>query len=242
MKLSKLALVALQGISAFAMSSVLVPGTSHAFNTAIPHDQVRAIPTGGEAYMYTFQPKLSVYGGCVPFPAVQSDGHWNAGLESTGSANGGCSSNGGQIYSRVAVVGGYCGVMYSWYFPKDGNVFSGHRHDWENIVVWLSSCSSTATIKAISYSAHGGYSTVKQGSLDLDGGTHPKVKYYQNGVYNFSLAPNRDAGGMHPLIAWGRLSVAARDSLQNANFGKANVPFKDGGNFTNNMNAARSQF
>ena len=41
-------------------------------------------------------------------------------------------------------------------------------------------------------------------------------------------------GGQQPLIAWESLPTAARNALQNTDFGSANVPFKDG-NFESNL-------
>lgn len=39
------------------------------------------------------------------------------------------------------------------------------------------------------------------------------------------------------MVDWAALPVLARDALQTAGFGKANVPFKDG-NFAANMDKA----
>ena len=46
--------------------------------------------------------------------------------------------------------------MYSWYMPKDSPSSGlGHRHEWENVVVWLSGQSESATLRGVAISAHG---------------------------------------------------------------------------------------
>jgi hypothetical protein len=46
-----------------------------------------------------------------------------------------------------------------------------------------------------------------------------------------------EQGGQQPLIAWESLPTAARDALQNTDFGSATVPFKDS-TFAGNIAAA----
>jgi Necrosis inducing protein (NPP1) len=210
----------------------------------MPHNRVVPFGDAADPFEVRYQPRLKVNGGCVPFPAVQADGRWSGGLESTGSESGGCSSNRGQVYVRHKEYPGRgCAVMYSWYFPKDGNVFAGHRHDWEGIVVWLHRCSPDAGDPiAVAYSAHGGWYVERGAAVDLhkrDGKIQPKVKYYKaTPVTNYEVHPTRDAGGMQPLIDWRYLTAAARDTLNNANFGRATPPFKDS-NFNSKVEAAR---
>lgn len=236
--------------SAFAVCAVaatVLGGTTSpalAAGAQIPHDQVVGFPTRAEPWLYVYQPKLKVIDGCVPFPAVDSFGRWSGGVKSTGLENGGCSKNLGQVYVRyTAVPGGRgCAVMYSWYFPKDGNSNAGHRHDWEEIVVWLTSCSAKADPIAVAYSGHGDYILEYQasGGIDLhtaDGKIQPKVVYKSDGR-NFALETVRDEGGEQPLIQWGYLTPAARDTLSTANFGKASPKFIDK-NFLPKVNEAK---
>jgi hypothetical protein len=64
--------------------------------------------------------------------------------------------------------------MYSWYMPKDSPSSGlGHRHDWENVVVWLSSASTTATLRGVAISAHGDYQKTSSPSLDGASPSHP---------------------------------------------------------------------
>lgn len=65
-----------------------------------------------------FQPYLKVYHGCVPFPAVDQQGNTNGGLQTSGSPNGNCSSNTGQVYSRSAWHNGVWAIMYAWVLPE----------------------------------------------------------------------------------------------------------------------------
>ncbi|WP_200861620.1 NPP1 family protein [Novosphingobium lindaniclasticum] len=210
------------------VSAAFVAGSAVA--AVIPHDQVQPIPAAAESYMAKFQPVLKVESGCVPFPAVDASGNTNGGLAPTGSRNGGCSSNVGQVYVRAKSHYGLCAVMYAWYFPKD-QVLDGHRHDWESAVVWLSSCEDSANIVAVSYSAHSGFD--KSTSPPHDG-SHPKVRYYTNGITNHQLGSTGSQGGQQPLIQWEKMPAAAREALTKADFGKGNVPMKDA-NFANNI-------
>lgn len=202
----------------------------------IGHDKVRGFPDSTSGYFKTFQPYLKVFGGCVPFPAVDAAGNVSGGLEASGAMDGHCSSSPGQVYVNMGQYRGECAVMYSWYFPKDQNVDGpgnqGHRHDWENIVVWLSSCSTNARVNAVSYSDHAKY--IKETRPHMDG-THPLVGYQQNPFpLDHSLVNTSTRGGMQPAVSWGGMTDAARNTLTNYNFGKANVPFNPA-NFFNNL-------
>lgn len=216
----------------------------------LPHDQVVGFGQSAADMVLAYQPTLAVHGGCVPFPAVQADGRWSGGLESTGSANGGCSSNLGQVYGRAVKVHGsplgrdVCAVMYAWYFPKDGNVFSGHRHDWENIVVWLDGCARDSRPVSVAYSGHGQYTRRTNPSFtsstwgNWTSHYRPRVEYAQAGPLNFQTFPTDARGGSQPLIQWEHMTQTARDTLNVANFGKANVPMNQA-HFADNLRNAR---
>ena len=199
----------------------------------INHDAVQPITQNGTDFELKFQPTLKVESGCVPFPAVDANGNTSGGLAPSGSRNGGCSSSTDQVYARYAVYNGECAIMYSWYFPKD-LVIDGHRHDWENAVVWLSSCSVNATLRAVSYSAHANYD--KTTSPPNNAGA-AKVRYYTDGITNHHLGSTSSTGGKQPLIDWELMPTAARNALTNTDFGDANVPMKDA-NFVANLNKA----
>jgi hypothetical protein len=207
----------------------------------ISHDTVRTMPENILWYHAAFRPYLKVESGCVPFPAVDAAGNVNGGLQNSGAKNGGCSKSTGQVYVRDAIHKGRCAIMYSWYFPKDQNVDgggnSGHRHDWESIVVWLKDCYSEnqSNIISVAYSSHGSYLKTTQPVLS---GLNPQVAYKQDPwPLNHSLAGSNSRGGTQPAITWLRMSAAARNALNTHSYGKATVPFNDA-NFTRNLDKA----
>lgn len=118
--------------------------------------------------------------------------------------------------------------MYSWYFPKDMPVdgTGGHRHDWEQIVVWLSSQSLDARVTGVSFSSHSGWNKYTANNVDFDD-DHPKVEYSRMIFQNHGLDKTIFKGGQQPLINWPQMTVKAREALTNTNFGKASVKFLD---------------
>jgi hypothetical protein len=136
----------------------------------------------------------------------------SGGLNPTGSSNGMCSSSTGQVYTRAGTYNGKFGIMYSWYMPKDSpSTGLGHRHDWENIVVWLSAQSTSATLTGVAISAHGDYQ--KNASPPLQG-TSPKIGYISYFPVNHQLIATNDLGGQQPLIAWDSMTAAARTAIE----------------------------
>lgn len=118
--------------------------------------------------------------------------------------------------------------MYSWYMPKDSPSDGlGHRHDWENAVVWLDAMSEEASIVAISASGHGDYTTLPPQLDLLTDATHPRIGYLSFWPINHQLIHTTEQGGQQPLVAWESLTEAARTALVNTDFGHATVPFKD---------------
>jgi hypothetical protein len=125
--------------------------------------------------------------------------------------------------------------MYSWYMPKDSPSSGlGHRHEWENTVVWLSDSTASSTLIGVAASAHGGYDTSTSPSLT---GSGPCIGYRSVWPVNHQLIFTSDQGGQQPMIAWESLPAAARTALENTDFGDANVPFKDS-NFNSNLDKA----
>ncbi|KAM3086369.1 hypothetical protein ACMFMG_000503 [Clarireedia jacksonii] len=197
------------------------------------------VPSGTVGTVYeAYQPYLYVVNGCVPFPAVDASGNTGGGLAPTGASNGDCSSSTGQIYVRGAQSGSYYGVMYSWYMPKDEpSTGIGHRHDWEGVIIWLSSSTSTSAsnIVAVCPSAHGGWDCSTNG-YKLSG-TGALIKYESIWPIDHSCGLTSTVGGQQPMIAWESLPTAAQNALATTDFGDANVPFIDS-RFTSNLAAA----
>lgn len=213
-----------------AASVVLSSPISLDSRASIAHDAVvgfaEAVPSGvvGEL-MLKYKPYLKVINGCVPFPAVNAAGDVSGGLNPSGSENGDCESSTGQVYARAGPYNGAYAIMYSWYMPKDSPSGGlGHRHDWENIVVWLSAESASATLRGVAISAHGDYQ--KETSPPLEG-NHPKIGYRAIWPTNHQLIATSDLGGMQPLIAWESMTAAARTAIENTNFDKATPSFRD---------------
>lgn len=103
--------------------------------------------------------------------------------------------------------------MYSWYMPKDSPSSGlGHRHDWENVVVWLSAQSTSATVTGVAISAHGDYQKDSSPSFQ---GTSPKIGYISYFPVNHQLIATTDLGGKQPLIAWESMTAAARTAIEN---------------------------
>lgn len=118
---------------------------------------------------------------------------------------------------------------YAWYMPKDqpGDGL-GHRHDWEGVIVWLSSATATSAgnVVAVCPSGHGAWDCDTTG-FTLSG-TSPLVKYESIWPVNHQMFQTTTVGGKQPLVAWESMSTTVRSALENANFGDAIVPFKDG--------------
>ncbi|KAF5582676.1 NPP1 domain-containing protein [Fusarium pseudoanthophilum] len=244
-----------QLLSGFALASGILASPIER-RAVINHDAVVGFPqtvpsnTAGSLYL-KYKPYLKVFNGCVPFPAVDSNGNTGyvkfiyprtgadlvirGGLATSGSSNGGCSSSTGQVYVRGGTYNGRYGIMYSWYMPKDSpSPGLGHRHDWENAVIWLSGESTSATVVGMAVSQHGGYDKRTSGTFS---GNSPLVGYTAIWPTNHQMIFTNDKGGQQPLIAWESLTAAARTALTNTDFGSANVPFKDG-SFESNLDKA----
>ncbi|RSL97620.1 hypothetical protein CDV31_012946 [Fusarium ambrosium] len=227
-------------LSGLAVCASAVSGSPLEKRSVIDHDAVvgfsEAVPSGTAGSLYLkYKPFLKVFNGCVPFPAVDASGNTGGGLATSGSSNGGCSKSTGQVYVRGKEYNGRYAIMYSWYFPKDSPSSGlGHRHDWENLVIWLSSQSTSASVVAMSVSQHSGYETRTSGTFS---GNSPLAGYTASWPVNHHIVFTSEQGGQQPLIAWESLTDAARTALTNTDFGDANVPFKDG-NFDNNLGKA----
>jgi len=164
---------------------------------------------------------------------------FSAGLAPTGASDGDCSTNTGQIYVRGTSYGDYYALMYSWYMPKDEPSDGlGHRHDWEGVVVWLSSSTATAAanILAVCPSAHGKWDCSTDG-YTLSG-TSPLIKYQSIWPLDHSCGLTTTVGGQQPLIAWEDLPAVAQTALEDTDFGSAIVPFIDAHFTTNLANAS----
>ncbi len=162
---------------------------------------------------------------CCLFPWLELKTQYSGGLPTSGSQDSSCSSSTGQVYGRAGTYNGSYAIMYSWYMPKDTpSPGLGHRHDWENIVVWLSSESEDATVQGVAISAHGKYQ--KETSPHMSG-TRPDIGYISYWPLDHQLIGTDKQGGEQPLIAWESMTDAARSAIENTDFGDATPSFRD---------------
>ena len=109
--------------------------------------------------------------------------------------------------------------------PKDEpSTGLGHRHDWENIIVWLSAQSESATVRGVAISAHGGYQKETDAPFD---GSRPKIGYISYWPVDHQLIATSDEGGEQPLIAWDSMTDAARNAIETTDFGSATPSFRN---------------
>lgn len=109
--------------------------------------------------------------------------------------------------------------------PNSGVSTGAHRHDWENVVIWVNNpANDNPTLLGGAASGHGSY---KKTNNPQRVGDRPKVEYFTNFPTNHELQFTDTLGRDLPLIAWESLPEAARRGLESAEFGKATVPFKD---------------
>ncbi|KAL2889784.1 putative necrosis- and ethylene-inducing protein2 precursor protein [Ceratocystis lukuohia] len=240
-----LAMAAPAPVSAPGGSSIQLDRRADTSNiTEISHNAVvgfsETVPATSLGSLYLkYKPYLYRYNGCVPFPAVNAAGDVGGGLSPTGSPSGLCTQSTGQVYVRGAWYGSQYGIMYSWYMPKDEpSTGLGHRHDWENAIIWIDSPDVTSPkIVGLSTSAHGGYATIKSDFSSHFNGNSAFIEYISNWPINHQLVISTTQGLMQPLIAYESLTYQARYTLENWDFGSANVPFKEA-NMASNLEKA----
>ncbi|KAK2063062.1 necrosis inducing protein [Colletotrichum caudatum] len=177
-----------------------------------------------------FNPLLHIASGCEPYTAVDEAGNISGGLKPTGKSDGNCKGTSkGQTYARIAQRNGKYGIMYAWYFPKDqptDEISSGaHRHDWENVVVWINDpADPNPRILGGAASGHGEYQTTD--FPPREGGS-VKVEYYTELFTNHGLQFTGTVGSTYPVLDWDAMGATMQQALSNADFGSAEVPFKD---------------
>lgn len=203
-------------------------------------DPPQALPSSAPADDAKWQPAIDFdTDGCYSTPAIGPDGTLNPGLDLGGDVNGNCHDASDlantNTYSRSKCNNGWCAYMYSYYFEKDQALpggIGGHKHDWEDVVVWVQGDQA----KYLSVSQHGGYQT---GSTIQFEGTHPKAVYHKDGVTTHCFRFPKDGGGDEPpenaehtwqvkgLVGWDNYPAGIRDKLTAADFGDATLKIAD---------------
>lgn len=122
--------------------------------------------------------------------------------------------------------------MYAWYMPKtEASAHLGHRHNWNNAIVWLSDDSDKAALMGTSISQKSSYDQSATPALD---GVSPLI-YYESKwpnvhkLYYDTLEGQQESIRVVdvPLVAWDSLPTASQGTLATADFGDEVVPFID---------------
>ncbi|CAM3766562.1 Necrosis inducing protein (NPP1) [Vibrio aerogenes CECT 7868] len=186
--------------------------------------------------------------GCLPDAGISRKGQQNGGLKPSGSLGGHCRHGGfmglSNTYHRYVCKksgrNNYCAHVYALYFQKDmaaqGGIGGfGHRHDWENVVVWTRNGRPTHS----SVSAHGKLSTRAWRDTNK-WGNHPHVVYHKGvATHSFRMAKSGEWTAENPTHKWVRPALASwytmkgdvsnatlTNNLHRFNYGNANLPVK----------------
>ncbi|MFC0865640.1 NPP1 family protein [Sphaerimonospora cavernae] len=232
--------------AALLVSMVAGTGVAVAASPAWADQPPTKLPQNASKAQLKFQPAMDYdTDGCYPSVAVGAYGDLNEGLKTSGALNGSCRDESdlenSNMYARSHCnANGWCAHMYTLYFQKDQTLPGGcldedgcgHRHDWEQIVVWT----KDDRAEYVSTSAHGKFST-KPASQVVFQDTHPKIVYHKDGAsthaFRFaraSEAPENHWGKWHfpDLVSWnGYPSIRVRDIMAGHNWGHATFPFND---------------
>ena len=140
-----------------------------------------------------------------------------------------CDFGKGQIYARGTVRDGKFAIMYSLYFPKDvTSPGVGHRHDWENVVLWFDKESRDQKYLGIAISAHGGYKKYKAGSKDVTwdkSNDRPFISYENELFTHHHLGVTNKQGGDQPILGYESIPDKAWKAADSNDWGDANFPF-----------------
>ena len=204
--------------------------------------------------------------GCYASVAIGRNGAQATGLRPTGAQNGNCRDlsdldNSNTYHRSVCKTQGgdtYCAHMYALYFEKD-QVFPstfccdpGHRHDIEDVIVYVKNNSLTH----VNVSSHGDYIQRAKADINFTDGAkeHAKIVYHKDGVTthvfrfgNASEPPENHKGVwfLPTLVSWAYMvgdgnitNQELRHRFNTYDFGSAKAAFNDS-RFLNNVNRAR---
>ncbi|EFQ36455.1 necrosis inducing protein [Colletotrichum graminicola] len=212
----------------------------------VGHDTLNPLPQRVQdnysgAAIARFNPLLHIASGCQPYTAVDDAGNISGGLKPSGKSDGGCrDTSKGQTYARIGQYNQRWAIMYAWYWPKDqpldGVSTGAHRHDWENVVIFINDPSdANPTILGGGASGHGQY---KESDFLPRQGDSVKVEYFAEFPTNHELQFTSTVGRTYPVLDWDVMTPAMQNALNNADFGSADVPFKDANFISSLGNAA----
>ncbi|KAH6876806.1 necrosis inducing protein-domain-containing protein [Thelonectria olida] len=194
----------------------------------LKRDILTALPERADEIELKFQPLLDFDSdGCYNTAAIDPSGNTNPGRDATDTPQGGCRDphqlEDSNVYSRKRCNNGICAIMYEYYFEKDqalgGTFLGGHRHDWENIVVFTKG----DTILRVAPSCHGKYDNARKEFPHTN--LNPMIVYHKDwlGTHCFRFAndddvsnPGNDFGEFYrsPLVGWDNWpDVGLRDKM-----------------------------
>ncbi|MGW4796216.1 NPP1 family protein [Nonomuraea sp. NPDC004297] len=189
---------------------------------------------------------------CYNVPAIWANGKINPGLPvNAGTLTSDCRNRNRlgatNVYSRAKCNNGWCAYMYAYYFQKDMSANpvynpltgltngSGHRHDWEHIIVWV----HEQKAHYVSVSQHTGYELHIAPELPWMA-SHPKIVYHKDGPSTHAFRFAKLGGGDEPpenhqgrwqlgrLIGWKNYPAGTRAKLVGADFGAATFKLVNG--------------
>lgn len=184
----------------------------------LKRDIITPLPQSADEQELKFQPGLDYDSdGCYNTAAIDPNGKTNPGKAATKRVEGECRSqaqlDNSNAYSRKRCNNGYCAIMYEYYFEKDqaigGSFLGGHRHDWENIVVFVKGNS----IVRVAPSCHGDYKNAKN-TFPIQG-NHPLLVYHKDGWGTHCFRHANDDDQLHienPLGVWFRSPLVGWNS------------------------------
>ncbi|GKU23008.1 unnamed protein product [Fusarium langsethiae] len=160
------------------------------------------LPEAASRKELRFQPYLDFdMDGCYNTAAIDENGRRNPGIKKGFSSSEYCRDDAHLInsnaYSRKRCNHGYCAIMYEYYFEKDQSIaLSGHRHDWENIVVFTK---GDKIVRVAATEEHKKYRYARDCMDDDDcdipsEGRHPKLVYHKvrGDLHSFRFAKKED--------------------------------------------------
>ncbi|KAF5662754.1 hypothetical protein FHETE_7860 [Fusarium heterosporum] len=177
-------------MSNFAFTVLAIAQVVSAYPDPISSDKVvfrqdssGKLPQDADARSLKFQPWLDFdKDSCYNTAAIDLKGNLNRGLPTkSGKPSAGCRDPlrlfNANVYVRSRCNNGWCAYMYEYYFEVDrtGNGKGGHRHAWENVIVFI----RDDTIFRVAPSAHGNYYNAT--NRPMLSGTHPLIVYHKDG-------------------------------------------------------------
>ncbi|KAJ8109692.1 hypothetical protein OPT61_g7275 [Boeremia exigua] len=172
---------------------------------------------------------------CYNTAAITRDGHCNEGLE---LGQGDCRQlnrlHGGNTYVREKCTNdGWCFYLYGYYFEKDegGSLASGHKHDWEHLVVWT----LNSEARYLAWSAHGNYYVNKPNAVEWQGNNPKFVVHRDRGTTHAFRRSDRNEPPENalgkwirsPLVSLERTNKILKDKMLTHDWGHAHPDLTD---------------